>query len=103
MTWRPWMGAALVVALAALVTLYSSLFVVDQAEQAIVVQFGEPKGGVITTPGLHLKKPFVQDVRRFDRRLLIWDGDPNQIPTLGREFISVDTTARWRIVWASIS
>jgi membrane protease subunit HflC len=37
-------------------------------------------------------------VRHFDRRLLIWDGDPNQIPTLGREFISVDTTARWRIV-----
>jgi membrane protease subunit HflC len=37
-------------------------------------------------------------VRRFDKRLLVWDGDPNQIPTRGREFISVDTTARWRIV-----
>jgi membrane protease subunit HflC len=36
-------------------------------------------------------------VRRFDRRLLIWDGDPNQIPTKGREFIWIDTTARWRI------
>lgn len=98
MSWRPWMGVALVAAVAVLVTLSSALFVVDQAEQAIVVQFGEPKGGVITRPGLHIKKPFVQDVRRFDRRLLIWDGDPNQIPTLGREFISVDTTARWRIV-----
>jgi membrane protease subunit HflC len=36
-------------------------------------------------------------VRRFEKRLLIWDGDPNQIPTKGREFIWVDTTARWRI------
>lgn len=93
-----WLGVGIVVGVLALVTLWSSLFIVDQAEQAIVVQFGEPKGGVITRPGLHIKKPFVQDVRRFDRRLLIWDGDPNQIPTLGREFISVDTTARWRIV-----
>lgn len=93
--WLPW---AIVLGVLALITLYSSVFVVDQAQQAIVVEFGEPKGGVISKPGLHLKKPFVQTVRRFDRRLLIWDGDPNQIPTLGREFISVDTTARWRIV-----
>ena len=41
--------------------------------------------------------PFIQDVRRFDKRLLDWDGDVSQIPTLGREFIIVDTTARWRI------
>ena len=79
-------------------SLDSAMFVVDQAEQAIIVEFGQPKGGVITRAGLHWKKPFVQEVRRFDKRLLKWDGDPNQIPTLGREFISVDTTARWRIV-----
>jgi modulator of FtsH protease HflC len=72
-------------------------FVVDQAEQAIIVQLGEPVGGVITDPGLHWRLPFVQDVRRFDKRLLDWDGDVSQIPTLGREFIIVDTTARWRI------
>jgi modulator of FtsH protease HflC len=90
--------AGIAVALLALVTLYSATFVVDQSQQAIVVEFGEPKGGLITRPGLHLKKPFIQTVRLFDRRLLVWDGDPNQIPTLGREFISVDTTARWRIV-----
>ena len=47
--------------------------------------------------GLHVKLPFIQEVRRFEKRLLIWDGDPNQIPTKGREFIWVDTTARWRI------
>jgi membrane protease subunit HflC len=53
---------------------------------------------VVTEAGLHVKLPFVQEVRRFEKRLLIWDGDPNQIPTKGREFIWVDTTARWRIV-----
>ncbi len=74
----------------------TALFVLDEAEQAIIVQFGEPRGDVITTPGLHVKLPW-QEVRRFDKRLLVWDGDVTQIPTLGREFILVDSTARWRI------
>lgn len=81
----------------AIVTLLSSAFAVDEAEQAIVLQFGKPIGEPITEPGLHFKMPFVQEARRFDKRLLAWDGSPNQIPTSGREFISIDTTARWRI------
>jgi len=80
-----------------LLVLSRSAFVVDQSQQAIIVQLGEPVGGVISEPGLHWRVPFIQDVRRFDRRLLDWDGDVSQIPTLGREFIIVDTTARWRI------
>jgi membrane protease subunit HflC len=76
---------------------FNAAFVIDQAEQGILVQFGEPIGDVITEPGLHWRVPFVQEVRRFDKRLLAWDGDVSQIPTLGREFIIVDTTARWRI------
>lgn len=88
---------AIVIAVIAAVTLYSAAFVVDEAEQAIIVQFGEPQGDVISEPGLHWKLPFIQEVRRYDKRLLIWDGDVTQIPTLGREFIQVDTTARWRI------
>jgi membrane protease subunit HflC len=72
-------------------------FTIDQAEQGIIVQFGEPIGDVIADPGLHWRVPFIQQVRRFDKRLLDWDGDVSQIPTLGREFIIVDTTARWRI------
>jgi len=75
----------------------SAAFIIDQAEQGILVQFGEPIGDVIAEPGLHWRMPFVQEVRRFDKRLLDWDGDISQIPTLGREFIVVDTTARWRI------
>src|SRR6056297_486758 len=71
-------------------------YTVDEAEQAIIVQFGEPIGDVISEPGLKVKLPW-QQVRYFDKRLLVWDGDVTQIPTLGREFILVDTTARWRI------
>lgn len=83
---------------AALVLISGSLvfYKVDEAEQAIVVQFGEPIGDVISEPGLKFKMPW-QDVRYFDKRLLVWDGDVTQIPTLGREFILVDATARWRI------
>ena len=79
------------------ITAFKSAFVIDQAEQGIIVQFGEPIGEVIAEAGLHWRIPFIQDVRRFDKRLLAWDGDVSQIPTLGREFIVVDTTARWRI------
>jgi len=76
---------------------FASAYSVDEAEQAVIVQFGAPVGDTITEPGLHFKLPFVQEVRKFDKRLLSWDGDPNQIPTRGEQFISVDTTARWRI------
>ena len=88
--------AAVVIVAALLV--FSSAFLIDQAEQGIIVQFGEPVGEVITKPGLYWRIPFVQEVRRFDKRLLAWDGDVSQVPTLGREFIIVDTTARWHIV-----
>lgn len=80
------------------VLILASAYQVDEAEQAVVLQFGKPVGGPISKPGIHFKLPFIQEVRRFDKRLISWDGDPNQIPTLGREFISIDTTARWRIV-----
>jgi membrane protease subunit HflC len=87
--------AALLVLLS--IVTFKSAFVVDQAEQGIIVQFGEPIGDVVDEAGLHWRIPFIQEVRRFDKRLLAWDGDVSQIPTLGREFIVVDTTARWRI------
>jgi membrane protease subunit HflC len=79
------------------IVLYSSLYTLEEGLQAIVVEFGRPVGETVTEAGLHMKLPFMQEVRRFEKRLLVWDGDPNQIPTKGREFIWVDTTARWRI------
>ncbi|HEY5674433.1 MAG TPA: protease modulator HflC [Malonomonas sp.] len=73
------------------------LYVVNEAEQAIVTQFGKPVGEVVNR-GLHFKLPFAQNVNRFEKRILKWDGAPNQIPTKDKKFIWIDTTARWRIV-----
>ncbi|MEQ8820376.1 MAG: protease modulator HflC [Sumerlaeia bacterium] len=89
--------AALIVGFIALIVLSASAYITNEAEQAVVLQFGEPMR-VVKDPGLHFKIPFIQDVVRYDKRLIAWDGDPNEIPTKGREFIYVDTTARWRIV-----
>ncbi|MGC8490765.1 MAG: protease modulator HflC [Syntrophobacteraceae bacterium] len=82
----------------ALLILYGTFYTLEEGQQAVILQFGRPVGRPVTDAGIHLKLPFIQEVRRFEKRLLIWDGDPNQIPTKGREFIWVDTTARWRIV-----
>jgi modulator of FtsH protease HflC len=90
-------GLIVLIILGAIV-LASAAYTIDEAEQAIVLQFGRPVGDPVTKPGLHFKLPFIQEVKRFDKRLLSWDGDPNQIPTRGEQFISIDTTARWRIV-----
>jgi len=86
-----------VLALTVLLVVAGTFYSLEEGQQAVIVQFGRPVGQPVTEAGLHVKLPFVQDVRRFEKRLLIWDGDPNQIPTKGREFIWVDTTARWRI------
>jgi membrane protease subunit HflC len=96
---NPSVRTALIVIPIAIVLLLvsSAFFVLWEGQQAIIVQFGKPVGDTITGAGLHIKIPFIQEVRRFEKRLLVWDGDPNQIPTKGREFIWVDTTARWRI------
>ena len=89
-------GLALL-ALAAVILFSGTFYTLEQGEQAVIVQFGRPVGDPVTEAGLHVKLPIIQEARRFEKRLLIWDGDPNQIPTKGREFIWVDTTARWRI------
>jgi len=87
----------LVVLAAALVILYSSFYLVYEGQQAIVTQFGAPVGE-IKNPGPHFKTPFIQDVIRFESRILKWDGDPTEIPTKDKKFIWVDTTARWKII-----
>ncbi|HXU81652.1 MAG TPA: protease modulator HflC, partial [Polyangia bacterium] len=83
--------------LALLVTLWSALYTVKETEQVVITQFGRPIGISITTPGLHFKLPFVQDINVFDKRWLEWDGDQNQVPTRDKKYIWVDTYARWRI------
>jgi len=86
----------IIVLVAALLLGRGGLYVVNEAEQGIVTQFGKPVGQVVHS-GLHFKIPFIQKVNRFEGRILKWDGDPNQIPTKDKKFIWIDTTARWRI------
>jgi membrane protease subunit HflC len=80
-----------------LIILLDALYVVSETNQVIITQFGEPIGGAITTPGLHIKAPFIQKTNYFEKRWLEWDGDANQIPTKDKKYIWVDTYARWRV------
>lgn len=88
----------IVVLLALVFVGFNTFFVIDEGEQAIITQFGEPIGGPINKAGLYYKIPLIQKIIYFDKRILKWDGEPNEIPTRDKKYIWVDTTARWRIV-----
>ncbi|MBN2461671.1 MAG: protease modulator HflC [Candidatus Cloacimonetes bacterium] len=81
-----------------LIILFDALYVMDEREQAIITQFGEPIGDAINKAGLHIKVPFIQKIHRFEKRILEWDGDPKQIPTSDKRYIWLDTFSRWQIV-----
>ena len=85
------------ITLALIVTIWDGFFILPEGQQAVVTQFGAPVGDTLTDAGLHLKTPFVQDVAYFSKKVMIWDGDPNQIPTKDKTFVYIDVTARWRI------
>lgn len=86
----------IIVALALFVG-YNSMYVVDEGSQAIVTMFGKPVGEASSEAGLYFKLPILQKVHLFEKRVLKWDGDPNEIPTKDKKYIWVDTTARWKI------
>ncbi len=85
--------AAVLIVMAAL----SSLFQVDQTQQALVLQLGKPVR-VITEPGLNYKLPVLQQVMFFDRRLLVYDAAPAEIVTSDKKNLVVDNYSKWRIV-----
>src|SRR3989442_2445525 len=78
--------------------LMSSIYTVSEVEQAIVTQFGMPVGEPVTSAGLKFKVPFIQDVNLIDKRVLEWDGNPSDMPTKDKLYVSVDLFARWRIL-----
>lgn len=84
------------VAIGAYVTM-SSVYTVSEVEQMIITQFGKPVGEPVTTAGLKFKVPFIQEVNPIDKRVLEWDGNPSDMPTKDKLYISVDLFARWRI------
>jgi membrane protease subunit HflC len=87
----------IIVAVAALVVISNGLYTVNEREQVIVTAFGKPIGEAVTAAGLHLRMPFVHKINRIDKRILEWDGHPNDMPTKDKLYITVDTFGRWRI------
>jgi len=85
-----------VIALAAL-GLKSAFYTVSEVEQVIITEFGKPVGAPVIDAGLNIKIPFIQAVNSIDKRVLEWDGDPSDMPTKDKLYISVDLFARWRI------
>ena len=75
----------------------SAIYTVSEVEQMIITQFGKPVGDPVTSAGLKIKVPFIQDVNPIDKRVLEWDGSPSDMPTKDKLYISVDLFARWRI------
>lgn len=75
----------------------SSLYVVNEREQAIVVQFGEPKD-TVPDPGLHFKKPFIEQVIFIDKRILSLDIRPQEVLASDQRRILVDSFARYKVV-----
>ena len=76
---------------------FGSIYTINEAEQAVVTQFGKPVGGAVMDAGIHFKTPIIQTVIKFDKRILEWDGSANEIPTLDNKYIFIDAFARWRI------
>ncbi|MGI9256313.1 MAG: protease modulator HflC [Salinispira sp.] len=71
-------------------------YILDEGHQAVVLRFGQ----IVRTDieaGLKFKTPLIDNVVKYSKKIQPWDGDPKQMPTVGGEFIILDTTARWRI------
>ncbi len=92
---NPPVGIVLLV-VAGLVLLSQSIYTVHQVEQALVVQLGKPVRAV-KDPGLHFKVPFLQDVHSFEKRLLVFDQDPQEVLSSDKKNLKVDNYAQWRI------
>ena len=76
----------------------TSIFIVDETEQVVVLQFGKPVR-IITEPGLHMKVPFpIQEKNVFDNRLLEYDSPPEEILSKDKKSLIVDNYVRWKIV-----
>lgn len=88
--------AALAVVIGLFVLGASPLFVVDVTQNAIVVQLGAPVKN-ITEPGLYFKVPFIQEVTYFDKRLLDYDSEPQDVITQDKKTLLLDNFAKWRI------
>ena len=79
------------------VTGYQSLFIVQEINQAIVLQFGDPKK-IILKPGINFKLPFIQNVVYLDKRILNLDTPPEEVIASDQKRLIVDAFARFQII-----
>lgn len=87
----------LLLAVAALIGLSASTYIVQETEQVILTEFGKPTFEPVTQAGLYFKRPFIQEVNRLPKQILAWDGQGTEMATRDKLYIRVDTYARWRI------
>lgn len=86
-----------VIAILGVILAWEAFYTVDETERVIITQFGKPVGEVVNEAGLKLKIPLIQTVNRIEKRILVWDGSANDMPTKDKLYITVDTFGRWRI------
>ncbi|MDX1949266.1 MAG: protease modulator HflC [Rickettsiales bacterium] len=78
--------------------IYGSVYVVEQSQQAIVLQFGKPIGEIKSKPGLYFKAPFfLQDVVKYDKRILEVNLEPKTLPDVKQKQVSVDAFIKYKI------
>ena len=87
----------IVVGVVILMAVLGVFYVVPETHQAIITQFGKPVGNPVTTAGLKMKVPFIQEVHRIEKRVLPWDGPTAEMPTRDKLYIVVDAFGRWKI------
>jgi membrane protease subunit HflC len=90
-------GVLVTIAVVILIIAYGSLYTVQQTQQVLVVQLGNPVR-VVTEPGLHVKLPIVETVLTFDKRILDLEASPQELIASDQKRLSVDAFARYRIV-----
>jgi modulator of FtsH protease HflC len=91
-----WISAGILFAVVGLFVLANAVFIVNQTEQVLVLQFGKPVR-VIQEPGLKFKMPLVQNVEYYDKRLLDFDGEPKEVIAADQKRLIVDAFVRYRI------
>ena len=78
------------------IVIMGPLYIINEGEQAVIVQFGRITN-VVSDAGLHVKIPFIDEVVRYPKKILAWNGEQKGIPTREKQYIMVDVTARWKI------
>jgi len=88
---------SIIIVLVGLVVVSSSVYIIDEREVGIKFQFGE----IVETnlmPGVHFKMPIIQNVKKFDARVLTLDSRPERFLTVGKKFVIVDAFIKWKII-----